>query len=122
MCWIVNFEPVVAGAFGATGKCGDSLENVARGRQFRLHAAAIRNSKVSARRNEIAAEIGGAACVRCNGGNRYSPLASTARVCWSGPNSSALSMPINSASRVRARLTRDLMVPTAQSQICAASS
>jgi hypothetical protein len=50
------------------------------------------------------------------------PPAITARVCSSGPNSSALSIDISSASRVRARLTRDLMVPTAQPQMWAASS
>src|SRR4029453_9486086 len=50
------------------------------------------------------------------------PLASTARVVSSGPKSSALLTCSNSASRVRARLTRDLMVPTAHPQIPAASS
>jgi hypothetical protein len=49
------------------------------------------------------------------------PPASTARVCRSGPNSSALLIDSNSANRVRARLTRDLMLPTAQPQILAAS-
>jgi hypothetical protein len=47
---------------------------------------------------------------------------STARVARSGPKSSALSIDINSAKRVRARLTRLLMVPIAHSQIAAASS
>jgi len=50
------------------------------------------------------------------------PPASTARVARSGPKSSTLSMARRSASRVRARLTRLLMVPTAQPQIAAASS
>jgi hypothetical protein len=45
-----------------------------------------------------------------------------ARVSWSGPKSSALSIERIVASRLRARLTRLLMVPTAQPQICAASS
>lgn len=50
------------------------------------------------------------------------PPAITARICSSGPKSSAASIDINSASRVRARLTRDLMVPTAHPQMWAASS
>jgi len=54
--------------------------------------------------------------------NFYSPPASTARTCSSGPKSSALLTCMSSASRVRARLTRDLMVPTAQPQMFAASS
>ena len=55
--------------------------------------------------------------------NIYSPpLAKTARVVSSGPKSSALLTCSNSASRVRARLTRDLIVPTAQPQMPAASS
>src|ERR1700730_11109923 len=45
-----------------------------------------------------------------------------ARVVWSGPNLSALSMASSSESRVRARWTRLLIVPTAVSQIAAASS
>ncbi len=53
---------------------------------------------------------------------RHSPLASTARTVSSGPKSSALLTCISSARRVRARLTRDLIVPTAQPQIFAASS
>jgi hypothetical protein len=39
------------------------------------------------------------------------PPASTARVCSSGPKSSTPSVNINSGSRVRARLTREFMVP-----------
>jgi hypothetical protein len=50
------------------------------------------------------------------------PPARTARVARSGPKSSTPSMARRSASRVRARLTRLLMVPTAQPQIAAASS
>jgi hypothetical protein len=50
------------------------------------------------------------------------PLAKTARVVSSGPKSSALLTCSNSASLVRARLTRDLIVPTAQPQMPAASS
>src|SRR5665213_3107112 len=50
------------------------------------------------------------------------PRARTARVVSSGPKSLVPSIDINSASRVRARLTRDLMVPTAQPQMLAASS
>ncbi len=46
----------------------------------------------------------------------------TARLFTSGPKSLASSMARISASRLRARLTRLLMVPTAQPQICAASS
>src|ERR1700685_3575805 len=46
----------------------------------------------------------------------------TAREARSGPKSSMLSMDRRSARRVRARLTRLLMVPTAQPQIAAASS
>ena len=45
-----------------------------------------------------------------------------ARVVWSGPNLSALSMASSSESRLRARWTRLLIVPTAVSQIAAASS
>ncbi len=54
---------------------------------------------------------------RCSGDAHSRPPASTARVCSSGPNSSAPWIDSSSASRVRARLTRDLMVPTAQPQI-----
>src|SRR5947208_9384308 len=55
--------------------------------------------------------------------NQLLPLpVSTARISWSGPKSSALSIDINSARRVRARLTRLLIVPTAQPQMPAASS
>ena len=60
--------------------------------------------------------------IGAQGGDHSPPPAITARVCWSGPKSSAPSIAISSASRVRARLTRDLMVPTAQPQILAASS
>jgi len=44
------------------------------------------------------------------------------RVVWSWPNLSALSMESSFESRVRARLTRLLIVPTELSQIAAASS
>ena len=47
---------------------------------------------------------------------------STARVARSGPKSSTLSIAKRSASLVRARFTRLLIVPTAQPQIAAASS
>jgi hypothetical protein len=50
------------------------------------------------------------------------PALRMARVDWSGPKSSALSMERRSASLVRALLTLLLMVPTAHSQIAAASS
>jgi len=50
-----------------------------------------------------------------------SPL-NTARVARSGPKSLTLSMCSKFASRVRARLTRLLMVPTAHPHISAASS
>src|SRR5262249_10332576 len=50
------------------------------------------------------------------------PAERIARVAWSGPKSSVPSIERRSDSRVRARLTRLLMVPTAQSQMAAASS
>ncbi len=48
--------------------------------------------------------------------------ASTARVVWSGPRSSTLSIDSSSANRPRARLTRLLIVPIGQRQMAAASS
>src|SRR6267154_1608068 len=49
-------------------------------------------------------------------------LVRTAWVVLSGPRSGPPSIARSSASRVRARLTRLLIVPTALPQICAASS
>src|ERR1700730_17520548 len=52
----------------------------------------------------------------------WTGIVKMARVVWSGPNLSALSMASSSESRLRARWTRLLIVPTAVSQIAAASS
>ena len=50
------------------------------------------------------------------------PAERIARVAWSGPKSSVPSIDRRSDKRVRARLTRLLIVPTAQSQMAAVSS
>jgi hypothetical protein len=53
---------------------------------------------------------------------RYPSPVRTARVVWSGPRSSTLSIASSSASRPRARLTRLLMVPIGHPQMTEASS